>query len=77
MVMAQGMGLAGLGLAIGLAASLALARLIESFLFGVTTRDPLVFAGVPAVLAVVSLVAVWLPGLRASRVDPNEALRYE
>jgi len=77
MVVAQGMGLAALGLVIGLAASLGLARLIESFLFGVTTRDPLVFAGVPAVLAVVALVAVWLPGLRASRVDPNEALRCE
>ena len=77
MVVAQGMGLAALGLAIGLAAAFGLARLIESFLFGVTTRDPLVFAGVPAVLALVALVAVWLPAIRASRVDPIDALRYE
>jgi predicted permease len=77
MVVAQGMRLAAIGLVIGLAASFGLARLIESFLFGVTTRDPLVFAGVPAVLGAVALVAVWLPAIRASRVDPIEALRYE
>jgi predicted permease len=77
MVVAQGMRLAAIGLAIGLAASFGLARLIESFLFGVTTRDPWVFAGVPAVLATVALAAVWLPAIRASRVDPMEALRYE
>ena len=77
MVVAQGMLLAGIGLAIGLAAAFGLARLIESFLFGVTTSDPLVFAGVPVVLAAVALLAVWLPAIRASRVDPMEALRYE
>ena len=77
MVVVQGMRLAGIGLAIGLAASFGLARLIESFLFGVTTSDPLVFAGVPVVLAAVALLAVWLPAIRASRVDPMEALRYE
>jgi putative ABC transport system permease protein len=77
MVVAQGMGLAAVGGAIGLAASFGLARLIESFLFGVTRSDPLVFSGVPVVLAVVALVAVWLPAIRASRVDPVEALRYE
>jgi ABC-type antimicrobial peptide transport system permease subunit len=77
MVVAQGMRLAGIGVVLGLAAALALARVIESFLFGVTTRDPLVFLGVPLVLAAVALVAVWLPAVHASRVDPLEALRYE
>jgi predicted permease len=77
MVVAQGMRLAGIGLAVGLAASLGLARLIEAFLFGVTARDPLVFVGVPSVLGTVALVAVLLPAIRASRIDPSHALRYE
>ena len=77
MVVRQGVRLAGVGLVIGMAASLALARVIESFLFGVTTKDPLVFVAVPAVLFVVAFLAVWLPAVRASRVDPIEALRYE
>ena len=77
MVVSQGMRLAGIGVAIGLAAAAGLARLIDSFLFSVTRSDPLVFAGVPVVLGVVAFVAVWLPAIRASRVDPIEALRYE
>ena len=77
MVVTQGMWLALAGVVIGLAASFGLARLITTFLFGVTARDPLVFAGVPALLAAVALVAVWLPARRASNVDPLIALRYE
>ena len=77
MVVRQGMTLALVGVAIGLAAAFGLARLITTFLFGVTARDPLVFGGVPLVLAAVALFAVWLPALRASRVDPLIALRSE
>ena len=77
MVVTQGMVLALVGVAIGLAAAFGLARLITSFLFGVTEKDPLVFTGVPALLAGVALLAVWLPARRASKVDPLVALRYE
>ena len=77
MVVAQGMVLALVGVAIGLAAAFGLARLITTFLFGVTAKDPLVFSGVPALLALVALLSVWLPARRASKVDPLVALRYE
>ena len=77
MVVVQGMALSLVGIAIGLAGAFGLARLITTFLFGVTAKDPFVFAGVPVVLAVVAFFAVWLPARRASKVDPIIALRYE
>ena len=77
MVIGQGMGLAIIGVVIGLGFAFWLARLMTAFLFGVTARDPFVFAGVPILLAVVAFVAVWMPARRASRVDPIVALRYE
>jgi predicted permease len=77
MIVRQGMLLALAGIAIGLASALGLAQLMQSMLFGVTTRDPVVFVGVPMLLTLVSFVAVWLPARRASRVDPIVALRYE
>jgi predicted permease len=77
MVVFQGMRLAVVGVIVGVAAAFWLARLISSFLFGVTARDPLVFGGVPALLTLVALLAVWIPARRASKVDPMIALRYE
>ena len=77
MVVRQGMILAIVGVVIGLAAALGLARFISAFLFGVDKWDPAVYVAVPAVLTLVALIAVWLPARRASRVDPIIALRYE
>ena len=77
MVVVQGMRLAIVGVVVGLAASWGLAQFMSSFLFEVEARDPLVFAGVPLLLTVVAFLAVWLPALRASKVDPMVALRYE
>jgi ABC-type antimicrobial peptide transport system permease subunit len=77
MVVWQGMLLAIVGVVVGIASAFALARFVQALLFGVTTKDPLVFVGVPLLLALVAFIAVWLPARRASRVDPIVALRYE
>jgi len=71
------MRLAVVGIVVGLGSALGLTRFIASVLYGVDTRDPLVFAAAPAILALVALLAAWVPARRASRVDPMEALRYE
>jgi putative ABC transport system permease protein len=77
MVVAQGMRLALAGVIVGLAGAFGLARVVASLLFGVTARDPLTFAGVAVVLSLVAFVAVWFPALRAARVDPIVALRFD
>jgi putative ABC transport system permease protein len=77
MVVFQGMRLALVGVAIGIAAAFGLTRFLASFLFGVQTWDPVVFTAVPVLLASVALLAVWLPARRATRIDPVTALRYE
>jgi ABC-type antimicrobial peptide transport system permease subunit len=77
MIIFQGMRLAVVGLAIGIASSFGLTRLLAGFLFGVRARDALVFAAVPAVLCIVILFAVWIPSLQATRIDPMNALRTE
>ena len=77
MVISQGMRLALIGAGIGIALAFGLARFIASFLFGVKAWDPIVFITVPILLSTVALFAVWLPALRASRIDPIDALRHE
>ncbi|MFL5580763.1 MAG: ADOP family duplicated permease [Gemmatimonadaceae bacterium] len=77
LVVGQGARLAALGVAVGLAGAWALTRLLASMLYGVSARDPLTFALVPAVLATVALLATWLPARRAARVDPLLAIRSE
>jgi len=77
MVVFQGMRLAIVWVAIGIGAALGLTRLITTFLFGVKPKDPLVFTGVAVMLSMISLVAVWIPARRATRIDPVIALRYE
>jgi len=77
MVVFQGMALSLAGVVIGLGAAFGLARLITTFLFGVTAKDPIVFSGVPLLLILVAFFAVWLPARRASKIDPIIALRSE
>jgi ABC-type antimicrobial peptide transport system permease subunit len=69
--------LVGLGVATGLAAAWALARLAESDLFGIGAHDPVTLVCATAALVLVALVAGFLPARRAAGVEPMEALRYE
>jgi predicted permease len=77
LVVGEGARLAILGVAIGIAASLAVTRLLSTLLFGVSASDPATFAGVAALLSAVALLASYIPARRAMRLDPNRALHYE
>ena len=77
MILSEGMKMTLLGVAIGFLAALALTRVMASMLFGVSPNDPLTFAGVALLLALVAAAACYIPARRATRVDPMLALRHE
>ena len=77
MVIQQGMAVALAGIAAGVAAALGLTRLMAAMLFDVRPNDPLIFAAVATILTAAALAACCVPAIRASRVDPLVALRYE
>lgn len=77
LVLRQGMAVACSGIAIGLIASYGLTGVVESFLVGVSTTDPITFVAIPALLLAVALIAAYVPARRAAAVDPVVALRDE
>jgi putative ABC transport system permease protein len=77
MILSQGLRTICIGVAIGMAGSLALTRTVESLLFGVTATDPLTFGSVTVLLVAAALLACFIPARRATKVDPMVALRYE
>ena len=77
MFLRQGLSLTLAGIALGIAASIGVTRVMAAMLFGVSATDPMTYAAVSAVLASIALVATYLPALRAARVDPVVALRTE
>jgi len=73
----RGLTLAVLGVALGTAGAYAVTRVLRSLLYGVGERDPLTFVAVAVLLALVALLASWIPARRAARVDPLAAMRAE
>ena len=77
MVLLEGLKVTLGGIVVGLLGAALVTRLLESQLFEVSPLDPLTFATVPAVLALVAIVACWLPAYRAAKLEPVIALRHE
>ncbi|MEW6735502.1 MAG: FtsX-like permease family protein, partial [Acidobacteriota bacterium] len=77
MVLKHGLQLILIGVGIGLAIGIIFTRLITSLLYGISAIDPVTFLGTPVLLAIVALVASYIPARRAARVDPMIALRHD
>jgi ABC-type antimicrobial peptide transport system permease subunit len=77
MVLKEAGWLAAAGVVVGVAAALGLGRLLKSMLYGLQPSDPASLAGAAVLLLGVALLAGWIPAMRASRVEPMEALRHE
>jgi len=77
LIVSQGLRLAIIGIAIGIAGAAALTRALTSLLYGVSALEPLIFVGGTLLMVSVALFASYIPARRASRVDPLKALRYE
>jgi putative ABC transport system permease protein len=77
LVIRMGVGLVGLGIVLGIIASIAVARVIATQLWGISAYDPVTLTSVAVLLLITGIVACWIPARRASRVDPLVALRYE
>jgi ABC-type antimicrobial peptide transport system permease subunit len=74
MILGEGARVVALGLIAGIGGALAVMRVLGALLYGVSTTDPLTFAGASALVAAVALVAIYVPAMRAARVDPKSAL---
>jgi ABC-type antimicrobial peptide transport system permease subunit len=77
LVLKEGLVMAVRGMIVGVVISLGVTRVLSRFLYGVSPKDPLTFAGAACVLVAVALLASYLPARRATRVDPIIALRHE
>lgn len=77
LILREGLGVTALGEALGVAGALVLTRVMAGYVYGITPMDPVAFAAASLVLAVIAILASFLPAQRASRIDPIKALRYE